>query len=71
MYEKNLGSNHKNKEMGFWNGGYPMMQFKTLNENTRYNQPSQVGVSKKTEKPRKPEKKQPKKPNYKKNRLKF
>ena len=39
MYEKNLGSNHKNKEMGFWNGGgYPMMQFKTLNENTRYNQ---------------------------------
>ena len=57
MYEKNLGSNHKNKEMGFWNGGgYPMMQFKTLNENTRYNQPSQVGVSKKTEKPRKPKK---------------
>lgn len=48
MYEKNLGSNHKNKEMGFWNGeGYPMMQFKTLNENTRYNQPSQVEMSKK------------------------
>jgi hypothetical protein len=48
MKEKNLGSNHKNKEMGFWNGGgYPMMEFETFNENTRYNQPSQVGVSKK------------------------
>jgi hypothetical protein len=34
-----------------------MMEFETFNENTRYNQPSQVGVSKKTEKPRKLEKK--------------